>query len=238
MFPLDGGTKTLRMPASILTGRDDRLPVVLLDGDEMGARMAKELSTSPYQTEKEKLLSTDGYAGFPGSELEDLIPRQRFADAVDRLFRNSDQEFGEVVEEGRPVVPQVEAWAKRERIDLPQGWKVDVAKRVKQTLLSRGIQDIDSELVNRWVRLFQDFDRFMASPREGQVQNSRTWCPLESVRTRSRKGCAAAIRRPSASLPMVPRRVSGNQARIDEASCLRLLPPTADRHLIESEAIG
>lgn len=109
------------MTASILTGRDDRLPVVLLDGDEMGARMTKE------------------------------------------LFRNSDQEFGEVVEEGRPVIPQVEAWAKRERIDLPQGWKVDVAKRVKQTVLSRGIQDIDSELVNRWVRLFQDSDRFTTS---------------------------------------------------------------------------
>lgn len=159
VFPPAGGTKTLRITASILTGRDDKLPVALLDGDEMGSRMIKELSTSLYQGAKEKLLTTDAYAGFAGSELEDLIPHDRIADAVDRIFRNSDQKFEEVVQKGRPLVPQVEAWARAERIELPQGWKVDVAKKVKQTMLVRGIEGVAPDLVESWVRLFQDFDR-------------------------------------------------------------------------------
>jgi hypothetical protein len=158
VFPPAGGTKTLRITASILTGRDDKLPVVLLDGDEMGARMAKELATSLYQTEKGKVLSTDDFSGFKGSELEDLIPQQSLAAAIDRIFRNSEQQFVEVMKKGSPVIPQVEAWAKSEGIPLHLGWKVEVAKRVKQTALSHGIQDIEAGFVDQWVKLFEQFE--------------------------------------------------------------------------------
>lgn len=159
VFPPGGGTKTLRITASILTGRDDKLPVVLLDGDTAGARMAKELSTSLYDSERAKVLLTDPYVGFLGSEVEDLIPQPRFADAVDRIFRDTDQRFVETVQEGKPVVPQVEAWAKNESINLHLGWKVDVAKKAKSIMLPRGIGDIDIKLVERWTDLFHTFDQ-------------------------------------------------------------------------------
>lgn len=136
VFPPAGGTKTLRVTAGILTGRDETLPVVLLDGDQMGARMAAELRTSLYNGEETKVLSTDDFVDFKGSELEDLIPYQRFVDAVDRVLRTPEKLFSEVASTGA-IVPQVEAWAKREGIELPLGWKVDVARRVKATLLSK-----------------------------------------------------------------------------------------------------
>ena len=41
LFPPAGGAKTTRIVASILTGRDEALLVVLLDGDEPGRRMAR-----------------------------------------------------------------------------------------------------------------------------------------------------------------------------------------------------
>lgn len=160
VFPPAGGTKTLRPIASILTGRDDRLPVVLLDGDEMGTKMAKELGTSLYQDAKDKVLSTDDFVGFKGSELEDLVPQRWLAQAIDRLYRDSDQSFGDIVEDGLPIVSQIERWAQKEGVELSLGWKVEVAKRVKQIALAKGISEIDPNLVERWVKLFNSFARF------------------------------------------------------------------------------
>lgn len=161
VFPPAGGTKTLRITAGILIGRDEVLPVVLLDGDQMGARMAAELNSSLYKGEEKRVLSTDDFVGFKGSELEDLIPHQRFVEAVDRVFRAAEQQFSEVASIDKPIVPQVEGWAKREGIELTQGWKVEVAKRVKATLLSKGIGDVDGDLTERWVQLFVRFDPSM-----------------------------------------------------------------------------
>ncbi|MGN2248343.1 AAA family ATPase [Frateuria sp. GZRR35] len=158
VFPPAGGTKTLRITAGILTGRDETLPVVLLDGDHMGARMAAELSSSLYTGEEKKVLSTDEFVGFKGSEVEDLVPHHRFVEAVDRFFRAPEQQFSEVAVTSEPIVPQVEAWAKREGIELTLGWKVEVAKRVKAVLLAKGVGDVDSELVERWVQLFARFE--------------------------------------------------------------------------------
>ena len=74
VFPPAGGAKTTRIVASILTGRDEALPVVLLDGDPPGRRMAKELSAGLYALEKDKILNTDDFSGFKQSEIEDLLP--------------------------------------------------------------------------------------------------------------------------------------------------------------------
>lgn len=158
VFPPAGGTKNLRITASILTGRDEELPVVLLDSDAMGAKMATELRTSLYRGATEKVLSTDDYADFSGSEVEDLIPHDLFVEAVDRIFRNSDQPFSEHFTKGKPAIPQVEIWAKKEGIELILGWKVDVAKRVKQAALTKGIQHVEPDLVEKWVRLFGCFE--------------------------------------------------------------------------------
>jgi hypothetical protein len=158
VFPPAGGTKTLRITASILTGRDESLPVVLLDGDQMGARMAAELRSSLYKGEEGKVLLTDEFTNFNGSELEDLTPHQRFVDAVDRVFRDSEHQFSENAVTGRPIVPQVEAWAKRQGIELTLGWKVEISRRVKQTLLSKGISDVDEDLVELWAQLFSRFE--------------------------------------------------------------------------------
>lgn len=158
VFPPAGGTKTLRITAGVLTGRDETLPVVLLDGDHMGARMAAELNTSLYKGEEKKVISTDEFAGFKGSELEDLVPHQRFVDTVDRVLRAPEQQFSEVASIGTPIVPQVETWAKRGGIELPPGWKVEVAKRVKAILLSKGIGDVEHDLIERWVQLFARFE--------------------------------------------------------------------------------
>ncbi len=156
VFPPGGGTKTLRITASVLTGRDDRLPVALLDGDAAGTRMLTELSTSLYVQEKEKLFSTDTYVGFAKSEVEDLFPARLVADAVDRFERRADVPFGDVLRLGEPIVPQIEAWAMSQALTLTQGWKVEVAKRVKQSMLTAGVAAVDEAVLAKWTTLFKE----------------------------------------------------------------------------------
>lgn len=156
VFPPGGGTKTLRITASILTGRDDELPFTLLDGDAMGVRMIKELSTNLYSADIQKLLCTDTYVGFAGSEVEDLFPPEMVADAVDRHLRSADLPFAEMLKAG-PIVPQIELWAKSQSVELEFGWKVEVAKRVKQSLLSKGMDAVGSSRIGMWTTMFEDF---------------------------------------------------------------------------------
>jgi energy-coupling factor transporter ATP-binding protein EcfA2 len=157
IFPPAGGTKNTRMVASILTGRDEELPYVVLDGDQAGKRQSKELASSLYQEAANRLLDTDDFVGMAGSEVEDLIPANIVASVLNRYQRNADTEFADVVKPGTPIVGQIEEWARGQGLPLPQGWKVELAKRIKQHLLNKGLASIPEEHVARWRKLFAAF---------------------------------------------------------------------------------
>ena len=154
IFPPAGGTKNTRMVASILTGRDEELPYVILDGDAMGKKQTKELASSLYQDAGNRLLDTDDFTGIADSEVEDLIPLAILTTVLDRYQRNSETLFADVAKAGRPIVDQIETWAKTQDVALPQGWKVELAKRVKSHLLNIGLAAIPEENVTRWRKLF------------------------------------------------------------------------------------
>ena len=154
VFPPAGGAKTTRIVASILMGRDEALPVVLLDGDEPGRRMAKDLAGGLYSSEKGKIVNTDDFAGFAKSEIEDLLPVQFLAEVVDRWQRRPEVLFSDVVEEGKPVVRQIKEWAGSQKLKLPEFWKVELAKLVKQRALDVGPSNFDDETIEKWQRLF------------------------------------------------------------------------------------
>ncbi|MXY89995.1 MAG: AAA family ATPase [Gammaproteobacteria bacterium] len=159
VFPPAGGAKTTKIVASILTGRDEELPVVLLDGDEAGRRMANDLTKGIYGDAPSKILSTDDFAGYEKSEVEDLFPSRFLADTVDRWQRGPEVLFGDVVKEGGSVVPQIERWAENEKFQLPKYWKVELAKRVKQRALDAGLDGFDQSTVDKWQRLFEAFEQ-------------------------------------------------------------------------------
>jgi hypothetical protein len=157
VFPPSGGTKTAKIVASILTGRDEKPPFMLFDGDESGKRITRELKSGLYADAHDKILSTDDFAGYQSSEVEDLMPATFFAKVIDRWERRPDTPFSDVVKSGKPLVGQVEAWAKEQSICLAEGWKVQVAKQVKQLALSRGISEFDDATIGKWVSLFNAF---------------------------------------------------------------------------------
>ncbi|WP_429806922.1 AAA family ATPase [Ensifer sp. B1-9] len=158
VFPPCGGAKTARVVASILTGRDETLPKVLLDSDAQGKRFADTLRAELYASNPERVLSVADFVGFGLSEIEDLFPPEYLAAELDRMEREPEERLSDVVKVGEPFVGQAEAWAKRQGISLDPYWKVHLAIRVKQRALSRGISDFSDELVGRWEIMFNAFD--------------------------------------------------------------------------------
>ena len=131
------------------------LPVAFLDSDKQGAQFAKDLRANLYQTAQERVLQVGEYIEIEGAEVEDLIPPEIIIKAVGRMIREPEAAFEDHYESGRPIIPQIEAWANDSGTTLEKGWKVELAKRVKRTLLDGS--DVPSGILNMWMRLFKDF---------------------------------------------------------------------------------
>ena len=77
------------------------------------------------------------------------------AQVVDRWQRGPDNAFSDFLVIGKPIVPQIEVWAKSNKIELiAPAWKVELAKRVKQAMLAHNAKPIPDEFVKRWDSLF------------------------------------------------------------------------------------
>ena len=156
IFPRTHGARNAQVIATILSRRNDVLPVMLLDGDAAGMRMAGDMRNGLYKGAKTRVVDTNGYVGFENSEIEDLIPPDTIIIVLDRWQKGADHEFETVAKPGLPVVPQIVAWAEAEGLGLDEGWKVELARRVKERLLARGPKDLEEEVIERWSKLFKD----------------------------------------------------------------------------------
>ena len=157
VFPPSGGTKTARVVASILTGRDETLPMMLLDDDQPGRQMRTTLAQGLYSESPERVLNVAEYVGYERAEIEDLIPFNILTDELDRLVRDADNRLSDVVQPGQPIVSQIETWAQTQGVELPNHWKVTLSIKVKQRMLTRGLDALTQDVVERWTRLFEAF---------------------------------------------------------------------------------
>lgn len=158
VFPPSGGAKTAKIIASILMGRDDALPTVLLDGDTAGKQAAKALQESLYLGKEKLVLTTDEFVdSFEESEIEDLLPAALLIQILDRIERRAENDFESKHDPAKPIVPQIKNWAKQEGFELPNDWKIQLALGVKGKLLSDSEKYVDEEMLNRWTVLFERF---------------------------------------------------------------------------------
>ena len=157
VFPPSGGTKTAQIVASILTGRDENLPVVLLDADAQGKLMAESLKANLYAEKQERVLSVGEFVSYDNAEIEDLLPFDLLADEMDRMNRNTETRLAEIICPDKPFVGQVKTWSDDQDIELHPFWKVELAKRVKQRALTKGIDSFPCDVVSRWVQMFNAF---------------------------------------------------------------------------------
>ncbi len=156
VFPPAGGARGVKVVASILGGRDEQLPVALFDSDLQGKATAKSLRDGLYAGEPGLVLEVESFTGMADSEIEDLIPPELLARELDRWQRTAEVPFAEEMKPGTPIVPQIVAWAARHRVELERpGWKVELAKRVKQRLLADGPGSLMPEVLDRWTAVFK-----------------------------------------------------------------------------------
>jgi hypothetical protein len=155
VFPPSGGAKTAKVIASILSGRDDVLPKVLLDSDAAGKQAIKSLRADLYAEDKDRVLETDEvFVDIKGTEIEDLIPVSLMIQVLDRMERRAEQDFEDVHDPKKPIVPQIKNWAEREGFVMEHGWKVKLALGVKEKLLANTNRYVEEDDIKRWKELF------------------------------------------------------------------------------------
>lgn len=155
VFPPSGGAKTAKIIASILLGRDDNLPKVLLDSDTAGKQAIKSLRSDLYSEAKERVIETDEvFTNLTGTEIEDLIPASLIILVLDRMERRAEQDFEDFYDPKKPIIPQVKNWAEKEGFTLADGWKTKLALNVKEKILANTNRYVQDEDIKRWKELF------------------------------------------------------------------------------------
>jgi energy-coupling factor transporter ATP-binding protein EcfA2 len=157
LFLPGGGAKGVNAVVPIITAKDETPPHVILDSDKQGIDFATKLrSGAIYAGDAGKRITSVGelLGGLEGAEIEDLIPHALLVDVVGRLHRG-EEDFRDKAREGKPIVPQIEAYALASGIELVAGWKVDLARSVKARLLKA--TDIPQAALDIWTKLFAPF---------------------------------------------------------------------------------
>lgn len=73
MFIPAGGVKGIAAVVSIITGKDQTLPFVLLDGDGPGLSSARKLRDSIFESSPDHVILVSEVIGLVGAEVEDLF---------------------------------------------------------------------------------------------------------------------------------------------------------------------
>jgi len=165
-FP-GGGAKGVHAFVPIFAGKDEAPPHVVLDSDKQGLEFAEKLRQGIiYKGNHADRVRTVGdlLPGTASAEVEDLIPHTIMVDVVSRLYRG-EEDFRDVAKAAGAIVPQIEAYAKANGVDLQPGWKVDLARAVKQRLI-RAPDECPKESIDLWAKLFEPF----ATPVEPQAK--------------------------------------------------------------------
>jgi hypothetical protein len=157
-----GGTnnKGITAVVSIVCAKDEALPRVFIDSDDAGNKLKQRLESGTYRGFADRIKQVSDYGVFADSEIEDLIPNKELSRVVSRYLprpSDSEQEFDDFVDDSKPIVPQIEAYAAKHDIDLELGWKVEVATRFKGRLVV-GLP-IDQGVEDQWNQVFEDFLR-------------------------------------------------------------------------------
>lgn len=148
-MPVDG-TKNIKPVVAIISGRDNILPFVIIDDDQIGKEKKKTLEKGLYVDEKNKIISISDYVigDIVDAEIEDFIDKNEFIESFNKTFR-LEEDFE--VDEGNndSIVKQIEDFCKKQEFVLPEGWKVMVAKKYVQRNKTP-----DEIVLSKWKELF------------------------------------------------------------------------------------
>ena len=148
-----GGTKLVGHVASLFLGQDVR-PVVLLDGDDAGRARRDALTKELYAGHEWAVLMLSDVLGQEECEAEDIIGEATILSVLkdmagNELTLNQD-------DRGKgSVVAQVRSAAERHGVELPDGWKPEVARRIVVAWSTTDPEDLPAEILDRSETLFK-----------------------------------------------------------------------------------
>jgi len=155
VFIPTGGVKGMSPVIKILLGRENELPIALMDSDKQGEQKIKQLRNGLYKDEKEKVIPVADILGEGEYEIEDLLPNDELARVFSKKFRGDrTEDFEDIYEKSKPIVYQMEDFARVNGIRLEHGWKVDLARDF-QKIFDRIKDRIEEELIGKWEELFK-----------------------------------------------------------------------------------
>lgn len=159
MFIPSGGVKGVSGVISIICGKNDEIPVTVVDSDNIGKNAAKNLRAGIYKDSPKSVIEIDEITKMNGSEIEDIIPFSILEKAIDKMFSQvEDEVFADSYSVDKPIVPQIEDFASKNGVTLETGtWKVSLAKYVKNRLTKIGKDSIDKKYIDMWKALFKNF---------------------------------------------------------------------------------
>ncbi|MDL2281202.1 AAA family ATPase [Selenomonadales bacterium OttesenSCG-928-I06] len=158
VFVPSGGVKGVSGVASIVSSKNDDLPLVILDSDKSGLDAKNKLESGLYRDSIELIITTKDLLELENSEIEDLIPLSLMIRPLDRLFRDiEDESFKDFYVKDQTILPQIKNFALKHKITLSTGWKVDLARSVKKELLKTK-DEIPKDYVDIWEKLFNRFN--------------------------------------------------------------------------------
>ncbi|MFG6425750.1 MAG: AAA family ATPase [Muribaculaceae bacterium] len=158
IFVPSGGVKGIQGVVSLLGGKQGKLPIVIVDSDKSGRDAKTKLTSGLYKDCKDSILEVSSFRDVDNAEVEDLIPIEFLKKGIGKLFENIDEDedqFEDVYDESKPIIPQIEEFAKSNGIELEHGYKVQLAKTAKIRILKA--KGIDAEIIKSWEKLFNKF---------------------------------------------------------------------------------
>jgi len=159
IFIPSGGVKGIRALSSLLSGKDETLPFVLLDSDSSGKGQKSSLLKDLYKDFPSRIIEIDEIVQLEQAEVEDLIPIPLIERYVFKLSKGVDEEFIDSYDETKALLPQIENYFNKNDISLEKGWKVDLARSMKKNILNpRQAGNIDKKTEGYWINLFSRFE--------------------------------------------------------------------------------
>ncbi|MYJ19922.1 MAG: AAA family ATPase, partial [Rhodothermaceae bacterium] len=147
-----GGTKYVGKIASLFLGKRVR-PIVLLDGDEAGRTRRDALFRELYVGREEAVLMLSDVLGQDECEIEDLIAEPTILHALNRVVQQTVRLNQNDRSKGS-LVTQIKSAANRSSVNLPEGWKAEVARNIVVEWSTAELRDIPKDVIERAEMLF------------------------------------------------------------------------------------
>ena len=152
-----GGTKHVGHIASLFLGQKVR-PVVLLDGDDAGRARQDALMKELYNGHEKAVLMLSDVLQYEKCETEDIIGEEVLFPTAKAVLGNKLQINSDDRKKGG-LVDQIKSAATRCGIDLVDGWKPEVARRLVVAWSEAKPEDIPIDVIERAEALFKEINK-------------------------------------------------------------------------------